>query len=276
MTLKRRRWVKILWIVLILAVALGAALLLLAHKQNRTADITDYAVRKASLPDGFEGMLIAQVSDYHGDNTCKEQILQSLRKRKPEVILITGDYFDSDEEEKSMDFAAQLAGIAPTYYVTGNHEAMMENFPEAETHLRSMDITVLRNEAVELVRGKDAITIAGADDEALETEPDYAALCANEGFTLLMSHRPELMEDYANAGADLVFSGHAHGGQFRIPGTNQGLIAHGPSIFPKYTQGVHEMGNTTMVISRGIGNVHFPPRLFNPPELVYVTLHCAE
>ncbi|SHJ81138.1 hypothetical protein SAMN05444401_3943 [Clostridium amylolyticum] len=91
-------------------------------------------------------------------------------------------------------------------------------------------------------------------------------------FTLLLSHRPEQIETYAQCGIDLVFSGHAHGGQMRIPFTGQGGFAPNQGKFPKYTSGIHMLGDTALVISRGLGNSSFPFRVFNRPEIVLVEL----
>ena len=252
---------------------MAGCVLLTAALQNRTADITDYVIVRGELPTEFSGMVIAQISDYHGDDTCREQILQSLREREPDAIAITGDLFDPGVEKESLSFSAQLASIAPVYYVTGNHEARMENYPELEKEMRALGVNVLRNEKMCISRGEESITIAGADDRDMGEQPDYEALCADEGFTLLLAHRPEEIKAYAAAGADVVLVGHAHGGQFRIPGLQQGILAPGQGLLPKYTQGVFMLKDTMMVISRGIANLYFPPRLFNPPELVYVTLY---
>lgn len=272
---RNKRLLTVFGSLLIVAAVLLLFVLGMAAIQNRRADITDYVIKKTALPQGFDGMLIAQVSDYHGDDTCREQILQSLRERQPEIILITGDLLDPEVTEESMDFAKELVSIAPCYFIMGNHEdRMTEEYPALEARLREMGVIVLRNERRILERKGDRIAVFGADDPSVDQfhPTDYAVLCEGEEFALLLAHRPELFEEYVSAGVDLVFTGHAHGGQFRVPGTDQGLFAPAQGFFPKYTQGVHEKEDTTMVISRGIANLYFPPRLFNPPELVYVTL----
>ena len=97
---------------------------------------------------------------------------------------------------------------------------------------------------------------------------------AGDRFSLVLSHRPELLPAYAEAGADLVLSGHAHGGQVRLPGIG-GLFAPGQGILPRLTSGVHARGETRLVVSRGLGNSAFPLRVFNPPEIVTVTLRAG-
>lgn len=267
-----KRTMTVVGCMIALCAALAGICLMRIKQQNLTADVTRYEVKVAQLPAAFAGMTIAQVSDYHGDDTCAAQILDSLCREQPDLIAVTGDLLDPEVEEKSLRFAAELAKIAPVYCVAGNHEARMENYTQLEEALRETGVTVLRNETVQLVRSGETLTLAGADDPDMLTCPDYAALCAEEGCTILLSHRPELLAQYAAAGAELVLAGHAHGGQFRTPDGARGLYAPGQGFLPQYTQGVQEVGGTVMVISRGIGNRHVPPRLFNPPELVYITL----
>ena len=268
---------KLLFILVILALCAVLAAggeLALARVQNARLDVTEYALSPDGLPAAFDGFTIAQISDYHGDAACRAQLLDALRARTPDLIAITGDLTDPDRVEESLSLARALAEIAPTYYVTGNHEARLEeDFPRLLSGLRDAGVTVLRDESILLERGDARITVSGMDDPEFRTGIDLAALCDPDGFTLLLAHRPELFAEYVRAGADLVLAGHAHGGQFRIPGSWQGVYAPAEGFFPQYTQGVHTEGRTTMVVSRGLANLYFPPRLFNAPELVLVTLH---
>ena len=263
-------------VVMALCVILAAGgLLALARAQNARLDVTDYAIDSDRLPAAFDGFTIAQVSDYHGDAACRAQLLDALQSRTPDLIAITGDFTDPDRVDESLSLARALAAIAPTYYVTGNHETRLEeDFSRLMDGLRDVGVTVLRDESIPLERGDTHITVSGMDDPEFETGADLSTLCDPDGFTLLLAHRPELFEEYTRAGADLVLAGHAHGGQFRIPGSGQGVYAPAEGFFPQYTQGVHTSGRTAMVVSRGLANTYTPPRLFKPPELVYVPLSC--
>lgn len=269
---------KLLFILVILALcavlAAGGALAL-ARVQNARLDVTEYALSPDGLPAAFDGFTIAQVSDYHGDAACRAQLLDALHAHTPDLIAITGDLTDPDRVDESLSLARELAGIAPTYYVTGNHEARLEeeDLTRLLSGLRDAGVTVLRGERAAIGRQGASIAVAGADDPAFGTGAQLSDLCADDGFTLLLCHRPELFADYAAAGAELVLTGHAHGGQFRIPLLWKGVYAPGQGFLPAYTQGVHTEGRTTMVVSRGLANLYFPPRLFNAPELVLVTLH---
>lgn len=172
-------------------------------------------------------------------------------------------------------FIEQAVKIAPCYYVTGNHEAWIGafNLKEFETKLTDFGVTVLHNESIMLERGGEYIYLAGIDDP--DCGGDYRKNLENvsdsDCFTVLLSHRPELFEEYVKNGFDLVLSGHAHGGQFRLPLIG-GLLAPNQGWFPKYDSGIYSEGSTNMVVSRGIGNSVVPVRINNPSELIIIEL----
>lgn len=158
-----------------------------------------------------------------------------------------------------------------------------------EAGLAARGVRVLRDGWTPLARGGEEIALLGLDDPGFaagedwtlaegldQTQARLSALLAQAGdrFSLVLSHRPELLPAYAEAGADLVLSGHAHGGQVRLPGIG-GLFAPGQGILPRLTSGVHARGETRLVVSRGLGNSAFPLRVFNPPEIVTVTLRAG-
>lgn len=279
-----------------IAVALAAVVALIAYIvwENSSLTVTEYTHVSKNLPQGFDGFRVVQVSDLHAaefgeDN---EALLDAIKGAKPDLIVITGDLFDTrhGENEIGTSFAEKAAKLAPTCFVTGNHEHSEVIFNElAETLTESM-VTVLRDECITLTRGSDTITIAGIDDPRFLADPDNPdavtngelisdalpeVMSAAEGYTLLLAHRPEHFELYAESGADLVLCGHAHGGQFRLPFVG-GLYAPGQGILPEYTEGMHMSGGTTMIVSRGLGNSTFPFRFNNAPELVLITLACEQ
>lgn len=279
--MKRRYWI---------AAAVGAAAAIWLLWGNSALMTSEHSVISPRLPAGFEGFRIAQISDLHnaefGEGNRK--LLDALEQAQPDIIVMTGDIVDSrnTKPEISLAFAAEAVNIAPCYFITGNHEARVDHigFPE---QLRSLGVTVLRQEAVTLERNGDTITLMGVDDPTFEV--DYmtgdcrpvltAALEAltaeKQGYTILLSHRPEWFELYRDFGLDLVFSGHAHGGQFRLPLVG-GIIAPNQGFFPRYDAGVFTEGNTTMVVSRGLGPSIIPLRINNRPELVVAELHREE
>ncbi|WP_062106622.1 metallophosphoesterase [Bacillus niameyensis] len=257
---------------------------------NSWLQTTDYEIESERIPGAFDGLKIVQVSDLHdaqfGDN--QSRLAKKIKKLDPDFVFLTGDFIDSRryDLQNSLDFVEQIIDFTEVFYVLGNHEVAVNEVGEITDALSSLGVHVLRNQAITIEKNNEKIAIAGVDDplmraqslpedvmvemldEALSTVPD-------ETYTLLLSHRPEIFDVYVNDQVDLVFSGHAHGGQIRIPGIG-GLIAPGQGLFPAYTAGKHEQGQTTMLVSRGLGNSLFPFRIFNLPELVVVTLRTSK
>lgn len=271
-------------IVLIIAAALVLALLIWLLWANSSPAATQVAVASGALPEAFEGFKIAHVSDLHNAvfGRKNEKLLSLIRAAEPDIIAITGDLIDSrhTDIDSAMAFVEAAAEIAPVYYVTGNHESRLD-FDEIEPRLIAAGARVLRNEAEDIGRGGERIRLAGIDDPSFirtggTAEERAAAELEQLGdgggtFTVLLAHRPELVEVYAEYGAGLVLSGHAHGGQVRLPLLG-GLYAPGQGLLPEYDSGLYSLGETQMVVSRGLGNSVAPLRVNNRPELVIVTL----
>ena len=271
-------------IVLITAAVLVPALLIWLLLANSSPAATQVAVASGALPGAFEGFKIAHVSDLHNAvfGRENEKLLSLIRAAKPDIIAITGDLIDSrhTDIDSALAFVEAAAEIAPIYYVTGNHESRLD-FDEIEPRLIAAGARVLRNEAEDIGRGGERIRLAGIDDPSFirtggTAEERAAAELEQLGdgggtFTVLLAHRPELVEVYAEYGAGLVLSGHAHGGQVRLPLLG-GLYAPGQGLLPEYDSGLYSLGETQMVVSRGLGNSVAPLRVNNRPELVIVTL----
>ncbi len=277
-----------------LALAVLAALLLAGNAwANARVWNARVEIRDEKIPAAFDGFILCQVSDVHNEarGEGNAALLRALREAAPDLICITGDFLDSRRTD--LDFALELAGqlaeIAPAVYVTGNHEARRMDLSALEAGLAARGVQVLRDDWMPLARGGEEIALLGLDDPGFaagedwtlaegldQTQARLSALLAQAGdrFSLVLSHRPELLPAYAEAGADLVLSGHAHGGQVRLPGIG-GLFAPGQGILPRLTSGVHARGETRLVVSRGLGNSAFPLRVFNPPEIVTVTLRAG-
>jgi predicted MPP superfamily phosphohydrolase len=251
---------------------------------NTVPTLTEVAIPAVGLPRGFDGFRIVQVSDLHDAEFGKdhEKTLDLIRKAEPDVIFLTGDMIDKGRTDVALtvSFVEQAVEIAPCYYVTGNHEGWSSAsvYAELEEALISLGVTVLHSEAVTLERGGDSITLAGIDSPAFRhgetASPDLSDLCGN-GYTILLAHHPESVAKYAEAGADLVFSGHVHGGQFRLPFVG-GLYGPGQGLFPAYDQGLYtvpaEEGNALLYVSRGLGNSGIPLRFANRPEVILAVL----
>lgn len=245
---------------------------------------THYTVESDRLPSAFDGFRIAQVSDLHndtlGDNNA--QLLSLLRDVQPDIIAVTGDLIDcrTPDTEISLAFIEKALAIAPVYYVNGNHEiALYNTYPPFEKEMKELGVTVLNNEAVTLTKDGSEITLLGLADPNTETLTADGRIAlmkkyTQDHFTVVLSHRPELFEEYVLASADFVLTGHAHGGQVRLPFIG-GLYAPGQGLLPVYDAGMFKKDTTAMLVSRGIGNSLFPLRFNNRPELPVIVLQTS-
>ena len=256
---------------------------------NKALMANTVAISSSRIPATFSGFQIAQVSDLHnaefGENNA--ELLKLLSESRPDIIVITGDLIDVNHTDVgiALCFAQESVKIAPTYYVTGNHEATCSQYGDLKAGLEEAGVIVLEDEAISLERGGETIALLGLADPDFMVKGDMFGevpamvstklknLIGDEsGYTILLSHRPELFETYVDGGIDLVFSGHVHGGQFRLPFIG-GLVAPNQGLFPKYDAGLFTDGGTSMVVSRGIGNSIIPFRFNNRPEIVLVELN---
>ena len=256
-------------------------------QDNIKLELTEYNVISSKVPESFACFEIAQVSDLHNAEFGEgnSDLLAMLSEVEPHIIVLTGDLIDSRQTdiEIALDFAGKAAQIAPVYYVSGNHEARVPEYAELKMGLTEAGVIVLENQKIQITRDGESITLMGIQDPSFSTDYLFgdgesvsrqaiASLQdASDGFTVLLSHRPELFDLYVDSGIDLVFSGHAHGGQFRLPFVG-GLVAPNQGLFPKYDAGQFVEENTNMIVSRGVGNSIIPFRINNPPEIVVVEL----
>lgn len=269
-----------------LALAAGAALCAGAvWALQGELGVTRYELPLPEGLEGLDGLRIAQISDVHSADIQKE-LQTALREEPPDLIVFTGDLVNREDRDlsRAISLAAMAAQIAPAYYAPGNHEADNPCYPELREGLEKAGVTVLENENAQLQRNGAQVNIIGLLDLAFHPQGRERAREELPGLiqdlTLLgalnvaLSHRPSLLEEYAAGGADLVFSGHAHGGQVRAPLVGP-LFSTDNGLFPDHTEGVCPAGETWVVVSRGLGNGTPFPRLWNAPELVAVTLRAS-
>ena len=261
------------WIVLL------AALAGYLWWSNTTIMVTEISVSLSDLPAAFSDYRIAQISDLHNAQFGEDNeiLLDKLAQCSPDIIVLTGDLFDSNHPDIDIaaKFAADAARIAPTYYVTGNHEGFArKDYANLKPQLIEAGVQVLENKIVELERSGETVSLIGLHDNWFTSVPDTVAelLPAAGDCSILLAHRPEFADNYANAGADLVLSGHVHGGQFRIPLLG-GLLSPGLGFFPEYDAGLYQVQNTQLIVSRGLGNSRIPIRINNRPEIVLAVLN---
>ena len=282
MTAKKKKFifpavVAIVLVALVIGIAWG----------NTALELNTYTISSSKLPQSFDGYRIAHVSDLHNTEMGKnnEKLLAMLRDADPDMIAITGDLIDSrnTDIEAALKFVREAVKIAPCYYVTGNHEARVNEYGELKAGMETAGVTVLEDVRTEISMEGATITLIGVNDPSYQTDYLFGdsetvmntkleELHTEDGeFTVLLSHRPELFDAYTDHGIDLVLSGHAHGGQFRLPFIG-GLVAPNQGFFPEYDAGIYTEGNTNMLVSRGVGNSILPFRINNRLEVILIEL----
>ena len=275
------------FIVLAAIVAILILLIIWIAYGNTDLEIYKYNVKSEDIPSEFDNFRIVQISDLHnaefGENN--EKLLLMLKQADADIIAITGDMIDSrnTDVDVAISFAQKAVNIAPVYYVNGNHESrVLGEYEKLKQGLTDAGVTILENSSADITIGDETISLIGINDPTFRMElvddtmeqniahqledviPD------NDNYKVLLAHRPEYFDVYAE-NVDLVLSGHAHGGQFRIPFIG-GLVAPGQGFFPEYYEGSHIKENTEMIVSRGIGNSIIPFRINNKPEIIVAEL----
>jgi predicted MPP superfamily phosphohydrolase len=255
-------------------------------------DVTRLRYASPLLPPLPDGLTLAHISDLHNRRFQggPQPLIDLLRAEKPDIIAVTGDLIDRfrPDIETAVAFIRLAAAVAPVYFVPGNHEFRSGQYEALLPRLAASGVHVLDDGAeTAAVRGV-RFTVAGLRDPAFftdrsgradnktlaEREAALRRLLPGSGFTLLLSHRPELFGMYARCGVPLALTGHAHGGQVRLFG--RGLYAPGQGVFPRYTSGLHRRGDTAMIVSRGLGGRLCRLRLFNRPEVVVIFMRNEE
>ncbi|MBQ7031323.1 MAG: metallophosphoesterase [Bacilli bacterium] len=254
--------------------------------QNTALQVTKFLIVDSKIPKSFNNYRIIQISDFHNTISKKltNQLVEEITREEPNIIVITGDLIDSRRTnvDVAINFLGKIKDIAPIYYVSGNHESRISEYETLKKEMNDLGINLLDNEVIEIQKKDDIINLIGIDDPSFSNtievddceiiEDQIKSVNYDEDFyTILLSHRPEVFKTYVNENINLIFSGHAHGGQIRLPFIG-GIFVPNQGFFPKYTSGKYEEKNTTMIVSRGIGNSLFPFRINNRPELIVVEL----
>lgn len=255
---------------------------------NFKLETTEYTIENPDLPKSFDGYKIVHLSDLHNTEFGEdnEKLLKIIKEQKPDAVFVTGDTIDGFYTNIQIPIILfkEVLKICDVYFVVGNHEIRSDTniYYEFLDKLAEIGVTVLKDESTYIEKSGEKFQVIGLNDasnykanyndnyneQIIETINN---LDDKECFSVLLSHHPELFDDYTKTNVDLVFSGHAHGGQFRLPFIG-GLIAPEQGLFPKYDAGIFTENNTTMVVSRGLGNSITPVRINNSPEIVVVTL----
>lgn len=276
--MRKKHW----WILPALAILVALALIALDERLI----LRTYTVVSPKLT---AEVRLAVVTDFHSSDNA-DDVVAMVASCAPDAVLMVGDMFDDDTAnrptERTLSLMRQLSAQYPCYYVSGNHEAWTGEMDALYQQTEEAGVTVLRmSSGVLTVRGQ-RIALCGIPDPyemvysgAPDTEEQIRQAMENvdsADFTVLLAHRPELLAKYAQFPLDLVVSGHAHGGQVRIPGVLNGLYAPNQGWFPKLAGGAYTQDGTTLIVSRGLAVRTRLPRIFNRPEVVLVRCVPAE
>lgn len=259
---------------LILSAVTGFAGVVAAGLPYRTV-VTEYTLCDPRI---VTPLKIVILSDYHNDRSDQgtEALGKRVREMNPDLILMPGDMAEEhNHQERTFLLLRELAGI-PMFYCTGNHEEFRWDLTQLKERFREHGVTVLDEKSCVFHCGDTALEIGGISCR-LEMEhftpEEINDLFHTDHYRILLSHKPNWHELYRQLDCDLVVCGHAHGGQWHIPVVNIPIAAPSQGLFPKNTEGIHELGRVSMLISRGlVRHYHGIPRLFNDPEIVVLHL----
>lgn len=263
----------------------GGALCAIKGLDNRL-EVTNYTIKSSKLPKNFNGFKIAQISDYHCDSI--PGLESQIANESPDIIVCTGDMADDKGSYRpAVNLISRLADTAPVYMVTGNHDMWRSDYTEFLHECEYEGARYLHNDRIELEKDGDYIALSGIDDPFVRDKvkmvqaikKSLSQLSYYDGYEILLFHRANMLDECRNKGFDLILSGHMHGGQIRLPLSNNGVCAPSSSMlsgssmfFPKYSGGLYDDGKTKMIVNRGLGNPMVIPRLFNRPEITMITL----
>lgn len=258
-------------------------------------DIKNYTIKNEKIPQEFDNFKIVQLSDFHseGYRDTTEKLISKVRDINPDIVVMTGDMvsWDMDNIEEAKILVKGLADMYPIYYIDGNHEQLAEilrpgRYVAFLEFMQDLGVTTIKNDYVELYKGNESINLYGINIpldgatglyvDKFQLEDNYVEKTLpkadTEEFNILLAHTPIFIKQYSKWGADLVLSGHMHGGIARIPFTNIGLLSPERALFPRYAAGKFKVKDSTMIVNRGIGTSSFKLRLFNNPEISVITL----
>ncbi len=280
---------------IIVASVISAVVILISGiliHDNNALIVSRYKLNIAELPEAFDQYKIALLTDLHSAEfgNDNEKILNNLKKESPDIVLLGGDMISSEDEDVSvfLKLAENIAKNYEVYYVFGNHELIKDNAfrNKLEQDLEKLGVKVINNKHAKLTKGNEIINLYGMwfnlrYYQSAEAEEQYefslASACeilgeSSEGFNILLTHSPVYFKTYKEWGADLVLSGHMHGGMIRLPFLG-GVFSPEKDYFPEYDKGLYNIENSQMIVSSGLGNGHAGIRFLNAPEITIIELN---
>ncbi len=246
-------------------------------------EVSHFDIKTPKLQHGSE-IRIALISDLHSYMYRNEQegLIALIEAQSPHIAALCGDIVDEKIRPRgAYTLCEKLTKRMPCFYVTGNHEFRRNDVPKIKEKLTSLGVRVLSNEYVKVKAAGNSFILAGADDDEgymghdrwmTAVKAGLLGLESESGPKILMVHKPHLVKYFSEYGFDAGLCGHTHGGQIRTPFKKRGLYASGQGLFPALSEGLYEEGGTKFIVSRGLAIEPHLPRLFNPPQLVLVTV----
>ncbi|MGL5152933.1 MAG: metallophosphoesterase [Clostridium sp.] len=252
------------------------------YEQNNSIDREEIGIRISNLPKNLKGLRVLQVSDLHlpQSKSYVKKVIENIASGKPDLIFLTGDIVDSSStiaKSGFEDFIKEITKIAPVYGVCANHETRVGMVKEWKNILTSNGGKFIEGKAETFKWNGESLIIMGMSENSVPSNNNFKGFDENtDKVKLLLSHRPEKYKEYFTfnngEGVDVVFTGHAHGGQFIIPFINRGLISPNQGLFPKFINGVYEYEGKSMIVSRGLGNSISLPRFNNRVHMPIIIL----
>ena len=243
--------------------------------QNYHIVVTEYDIETRKQENELDGYTIVHISDLHNQffGIRQERLIQRIRECEPDIICVTGDALDVAHTNYSLAeiFFKEAVEIAPVFYITGNHEEWLkgDRFTAFEHKIASYGVYLMDDTMI----NPGSISLYGISDGNLSSSTKLPSeISDSEAYSILLAHEPTYFERYSELGVDLVLTGHNHGGQIRLPG-KEGLLSADFEFFPEYDAGIFESEQTTMVVSRGLGNSVLPVRINNYPEIVKIVIN---
>ncbi len=275
--MKRRKWLIYL---LVLVMCLGYIL----YDSKYHLEVTEYSLSSYKLPEAFDGYRIVQLSDLHAMEFGRgnRRLIEAVADLSPDLIALTGDYIETAGDIPiTKHLVKALSQIAPVYFCSGNHDWASGAAPDLRCAIEDSGGTYLGEQYALETRGEQFIVIAGVEDpnsyaDLIHPDAFMETVSQNypDAFTILLGHRNDWPEQYPDLPADLIFSGHGHGGILRLPGIG-GLLGTDHKFFPEYDAGLFPSNHYIMAVSRGLGSFDRLPRFLNRPEILSLTLHCG-
>lgn len=273
--------------------------------EHRFIVTKDYLIKSNKLEIDSQNISFVVISDLHNRSYSKKNIklIQKILEQKPDFVIIAGDLITKRRPcypGNAYDLLVELKKHYPIYYAYGNHEeyyedlirkktdhsdkeliALKESWKSYKDMLLKLGVHILDNDSLLLYNNRVRITglsipgdfyVKGKPPELKKEEIiSYIGRPNNKEYQILIAHNPVYFKEYIEWGADLILSGHLHGGLIRIPFIG-GVISPQVRLFPKYDGGLYKEKQKNMIVSRGAGNHSFMPRFLNPPELLKITL----